>query len=497
MRKTLVVLSIAIVATIAGFMPKAVPLVAQDNAGAIGSDANAKKISSLTVRSSKWVIGFGFDGSGHLGWANGPHEITLFSEETFDTKAIVARIKDRFTSSRPVCRPIEDRYFAWLVIEGQGAEVWARDPAVLASIFELGRQASRHGLELGKSKVAEAWRRYPPTPLSKPWDAPVDPVPESGLTIPLPQPLPSVENKPDADAGRIVLKLRSALYAYVGADGSVAFGGVGDRLAWLPPATLKTDAAVAWIRSHSGPGRSEARYGMRVEASTVQADGSAEALGPTDPQAAGEFFELLRIAYQVHGYRYPPIERDWQHSTPIAAPAWDYPLRWTPLAEKLLDPALRPAVERLAKDRPPPELVWISYDNATFAIWSNGGGMLRCLDFESRDDSRPLFEVARADFPPGTFSVDPSKWKDRLAEPEFRNQIEAINLWFASPNPAKPGEWEYLLPREEKLNYEIFELFRQACHRHKPKEFDRIAAHWKKSPPWKGAKPWDAPIGDK
>ena len=83
------------------------------------------------------------------------------------------------TDFAPNYRPTHPRdpklLSAWFAVNGKAGEVlWEKSQGPIAEVFELFRQAYKDGKATELSappRFAELWRKHPPTPVSKSWDA--------------------------------------------------------------------------------------------------------------------------------------------------------------------------------------------------------------------------------------------------------------------------------------------------------------------------------------
>lgn len=505
--------SVLISTCVCGF----VLLTSTDAGSASEPEASAQRESSVpnspvvAVRIDLFSCGMflNADGSGRTAFAMNVHGTlpVTFPPGTFAVAMLGDAIRPRLTTEKPSHERIESRIEVSITDPAtkEVTKYWPSDLSVVADLFEMSRQAARiHGGE-SVAEYSKLWCQTPPTPISKRWDAPVPPPAKTGIALP---PAPSRKNQDQSGTiSPIVLSIHSYGWtAYVTRNGAAAFGERNARYgAYLPGGTLNVAALCDWLQPQLSTSTAQPPTRERVYIVRTSGGGQSERLWLRTPQVMGELFELFRYAYKAQKWCYPRVERDWYEVLPNTyCKPWEYPLRWTPLMDRLLSPSLKPASATIAATRGPEALVWLSIDNFTLVIHKDRSGLLLLRDLDSVDESRPLFEIARVVFPPGTFHLEgmEAKWKPHLQQ-EPTNEDACVGLFqFAVKDGTKPDGYAYLWPKPFDFHSanpvsDVCELFRQACHRLPPPGLKAIATQWEKVLARFVAKPWDAPLDGK
>ena len=145
---------------------------AQDASGAektkTGGHGMAGAEICLSVRAQQWAAIIKLDGSGILSFGS-PAGVYL-PPESFDPDPVARCLKqivshERLDSTAAV-------YGVWVNYRGEISEGFIKDPVPIEHIFELFRRACREGKGGAESRtIAAAWRKQPPTSISKLWDA--------------------------------------------------------------------------------------------------------------------------------------------------------------------------------------------------------------------------------------------------------------------------------------------------------------------------------------
>lgn len=476
---------------------------------------------TLSVSSTfEWYATFWADGSAHAHYAEDARDSINFERGTFDTAAIITGLATRLTRQKPEPSRVELRYTFEISRNRNDVHgpFWACDPTVHADVFELIRQAVRAGRipnGMTSSHFEETWRCLPPSPLSKPWEAPVLPPGKSRIAL-SPEPSPTRHDKPCA-ISPIVLRIRSFGWAgYITENGAAVLGEGDPELGtYLPAGTVNVAAIRDWLKPQLS---TDARDSFTLNdycylEQTIS--GRTEMLWFRNAQTTADLFELFRYAYKAQGWRYPRVEHDWRGTRPsLYSRPWDddidlrpellglfasKPLQTIPLA---LDPSAKP-----------PQVACVTYYNLGrhesdplgflwfVVVRINGEGELRC----------GVEPQARVVFPPRTFDVSAcmARWRAELKWYPYRSKLitEATRDTMGLPYYARfvvrdPTNKEPPIVLWRKWQSEpepghltaVFELVRQACHRQKPKDIDFIAGRWKMYPPTEHTKSWDAPI---
>ena len=91
---------------------------------------------------------------------------------TLDTPSIARRLRPELSATPPAVPPARGPMEANFFRDGRRQTLFANGPAPFADTFEAFRAACRQGRCSAPGRVEAAWKKNPPTPASKPWDAP-------------------------------------------------------------------------------------------------------------------------------------------------------------------------------------------------------------------------------------------------------------------------------------------------------------------------------------
>jgi hypothetical protein len=124
----------------------------------------------LIFENGQWHLIIKKNGSGFGG--NGAPPGVLFPPKTFDVKAIDRELRPNLSLEAPKAAGRVYGVTWFTGHEPNGMFYYTKGPEPIAYVFELFRKAC-HNLkyDMSNSIVANAWRKDPPTPVSKPWDA--------------------------------------------------------------------------------------------------------------------------------------------------------------------------------------------------------------------------------------------------------------------------------------------------------------------------------------
>lgn len=450
-----------------------------------------------------WIAAIKSDGSGLLRY---DRDQVILPPGTFDIGLTYDRLRPHLATTVPGDDSFE-QYWNAIVVKGEDdVSQWRiNDIGLLADVFELFRQMCRRQAVPSGSALAHHWRRWPPTSLSKPWDAPVAAGPAQGLAIPPHNPHKNQLYSPSGFP-LVAIKLNYVYWnAQIRADGSAIFGEKLGRSGYLLPGTFQVRGLIDWLKPHV----ENLDDGLPGNVQFLGDDGEFKRYYPPSDEVMASLFEMFRYAFKRQQSHYPPVEESWYLRQPAGGSRpWNYPLFWNPLMERLLAPSLRPTADMEAKARQFRDpLFWAATGYWEVIIQPDGAGSVVCRDGDANQEPRPVFEVAKAVFPPGSFKLDAHlpRWRPRLSD--TKPDAPWMYAVFALPDPAGndrlvqfpplgPDDGSGVAPLAE-----VFELVRQTCQREKPVELAAIAEHWKKHPPLEHysterTKPWDAPLDE-
>ena len=128
----------------------------------------------VRVRVGLWSAEANEDGSGsiaRIGLGDGAVTAEL-PPRSLDTPSIARRLRPSLAATPPAAPPARGPMEADFFRDGRRQTLFATGPAPLADAFEAFRAACRQGKCSAPGRVEAAWKKNPPTPASKPWDAP-------------------------------------------------------------------------------------------------------------------------------------------------------------------------------------------------------------------------------------------------------------------------------------------------------------------------------------
>jgi len=445
-----------------------------------------------------------------------------FRPGTFDLEKILDRLQPRLLP--------RNRGARWTAGSDYYVEVWQdkrwqspleasgylENVGLVADFFEMIRQRIRAKSPSNNptpDPLAMWWRLHPPTSLSRPWDAPVEPVGARSHLPPEPSD-PETLRPEQRDPGAIAFYISGpGAEAYVTTNGSAALR-MPYAIVYLPPGTFNVAALNDWIKPQLFKDGGERDDDPNCSFEGVASNGLIEQQWFRNPLAVADVFELFRYAFKAQGWQFLPIESAWRNARPAhRSKSWDCDFELRPeLLSLFANKALQSIPRHLDASAKSPLVAWISHyqryarhemDPFGF-LWfvvvrANGEGELHC----------GVEPQARVAFPPGTFDVlaCTARWRAEVKPFPLRSLLTTKprngvigrdGSCFVIRDPTNKGPllvlWPTGYPDPKEPATEVFELVRQACQRQKPKELEFIASRWKLYPPAEHAKPWDAPI---
>ena len=378
-----------------------------------------------------WWAKINDDHFGVIGYGDGMS--WRMSLEAFDLDAVVKQFKSQVSPHRPVGVSYKAEFFT----AGRVEVCWASHPAPIAGIFELFRRRCDWGVvsrDISKP-LGDFWRKFPPTPVSLPWDHR--------------EPYPVVEIASQPGGLWTITINRSG-------DGNMAYGsGPGWHFA---EGTFDATATVAGLKAGKG-----GPYSVEI----LEMDGNAKlqwAQETTDAAAVEQVFEIFRKGAKA-GKTLPEVAT-------VIGDLWD---RYPPMvhSKPWYDKGERPVVRASA------------IQTAGLA-----GAEKEMIAVIKEDGSGYGGYWNLAWFPPGTFDVRTilggMKAKLSRAPPRF---VPGDSLYKATFFDGETKET--LFAHERGAVIEVFEVFRKACRDGKGEGCKHFEAGWRLLGPTVMRKQWD------